>query len=169
VRLPAALLVAATLAAAPAAGEEVRSERAGMLLVSPDDGGDWEDAGDEDGPALVSRDIGGRRLGARAVELESPAGLEGLDRPGQAEYLVGYLEEIIENSYGPVKEPEGPFYFGDEGPLVVSWEFLALGRHNREYLVWDSVRLLNLTIWCRAGLADGLEDDMNALLARFRW
>jgi hypothetical protein len=163
------LVLAAALATTPATGGEVFSERAGMLLVPPADGEVWTDEGDEDGPALVSRDLGGERLGARAVELEPPEGLAAMDRLGQAEYLIGYLDEIIGASYGLVGGLEGPFYFGDEGPLVVSWEFDALERHNREYLIWDSTRLLNLTIWCRAGLAGGLEGAMNALLAQFRW
>ncbi len=163
------VLLAVTLGVTPASGEEVRSEWAGMLLTPPPDGETWEDTGDETGPTLVSRDLGGERVGARAVELETPGELVGMDRTAQADHLLGYLDEIISASYGLVTEMAGPFYFGDEGPLVVSWEFFAEDRYNREYLIWDSARLLNLTIWCRAGLAGGLDGAMNALLARFRW
>ncbi|MCK4593690.1 hypothetical protein KAU45_04260 [bacterium] len=163
------VLLAATLGLTSVVRGEVRSEWAGMLLTPVSDGETWEDAGDETGPALVSRDLGGERLGAWAVELEPPEDLAGMDRTAQADYLLGYLDDIIGASYGLVTKMEGPFYFGDEGPLVVSWEFFAGDRYNREYLIWDSERLVNLTIWCRAGLAGGLEGAMNALLAQFRW
>jgi hypothetical protein len=172
-RLPALVLPAAALCAlfgaAPATGGEVTSERAGILLVSPTDGGGWTDEGDAHGPALVSRDFAGERLGARAVELEPPDGLDRLDRAAQADRLIDFLDELIDGSYGLVSGMSGPFYYGDEGPLAVSREFDAEGRFIREYLIWDSERLLNLTLWCRAELADALGGEMDALLAGFRW
>lgn len=163
------VLLAVALGATPVSGGEVRSEWAGMLLTTPPDGETWEDTGDETGPALISHDFGGERIGALAVELEAPVELAGMDRTAQADHLILYLEEIIGASYGLVARMEGPFYFGDEGPLLVSWEFFAEDRYNREYLIWDSRRLVNLTIWCRAGLAGGLDGAMNAILAQFRW
>ncbi len=163
------VLLAVALGVTPMSGGEVCSEWAGMLLTPPSDGETWEDTGDETGPALISRDFGGERVGARAVELETPVELAGMDRTAQADHLIVYLDEIIGASYGLVTKMEGPFHFGGEGPLVVSWEFFAEDRYNREYLIWDSRRLVNLAIWCRAGLAGGLDDAMNAILVQFRW
>ena len=168
-KLSAPVFLLAAFGIVSAVSGAVLSEWAGMLLSPPGDGGNWVDDGDENGPALISRDLGGERIGARAVELAAPEELFRMDRAAQADHLSDRLDEIITASYGLVTGMKGPFYFGDEGPLVVSWEFFAEDRYNREFLIWDGVRLINLRIWCRAGLADGLDGAMNAILARFRW
>jgi hypothetical protein len=160
--------VVPVLLAAVAAAGGVTSEGAGMLLVSPEGDG-WSDEGDADGPVLVCRDLAGERIGARAVELEPPAELDRLDRTAQAGRLAAFLDELIAEGYDSVSRMTGPYYYGDEGPLVVSREFYADGCLVREYLVWDSERLLNLTLWCRAELSDALAGEMDALLAGFRW
>jgi hypothetical protein len=161
------LLVTVTLC--PAA-EGARSEAAGMLLSVPPDGQRWEDRADQSGPELYSWDAGGPRIGALALRITEPPELEFVEgRPARAAALIDYLEEIVAESYTGIESPAGPFYFGDDGPLVVSLEFVSGKRYYREYLVWDEAKLYNLTIWCRSGLQEGLAGMLDALLAGFRW
>ncbi|MBD3400492.1 MAG: hypothetical protein GF399_09185 [Candidatus Coatesbacteria bacterium] len=161
------LLVTVTLCLAE---EGVRSEAAGMLLSAPPDGRRWEDRGDVNGPELYSWDAGGPRIGALALRIAEPPELGFVEgRQAGASVLLDYLERIVEESYTEVEDPAGPYYFGDDGPLVVSLEFVSGKRYYREYLIWDDSKLYNLTIWCRSGLQEGLAGMLDALLAGFRW
>ena len=141
-----------------------------MLLGVPSDGQRWEDRADENGPELYSWDVGGPRIGALALRISPPDELEFVEsRETRASALLDYLMEIVEESYSEIEDTAGPYYFGDEGPLVVSLEFVSGRRFYREYLVWDPPDLFNLTLWCRSGLQEGLSGMLDAMLAGFRW
>ncbi len=166
--LPLLLILFST---APAA--IVYSDYADMLLTSIDNEMTWKDRGDENGPELVASDFGGEKVGARAIDINVPDGMEGqspdYDRGWQTSLLLELLDDMVSDSYGLVREADGPFNHSDAGAIVVSFEFYAEGRFYREYLIWDGNRLLNLTLWCRAGLAGGLTGTLDNLLASFRW
>jgi len=165
------LLLLALVAVASAA--VVYSDYGDMLLTSIDNGMDWEDRGDDNGPALVASDFGGENVGARAIDITVPDGLVGqspdYNRNEQNSLLLELLDDMVSDSYGLVRDAEGPFNHGEAGAIVVSLEFYAESRFYREYLIWDGNRLLNLTLWCRAGLADGLTGTLDGLLSSFRW
>ena len=149
------------------------SDYGDMLLTSIDNGMDWEDRGDANGPALIASDFGGENAGARAIDITVPDGLVGqspdYDRSDQSSLLLELLDEVVSNSYGLVRDADGPFNHGDAGAIVVSLEFYTESRFYREYLIWDGNRLLNLTLWCRAGLAESLTGTLDGLLSSFRW
>jgi len=158
------------LALSIATAETMVSEAAGMRLTAPNDGADWRDRADENGPELYSADLGGPRAGARALRLTPPDELGFVEgRAAQADVLSDYLALVVQESYTEIAEPAGPYYFGDDGPLVLSLEFRSGDRHIREHLIWDPPRLYNLTLWCRQSLARTLSGVLDALLAGFRW
>ncbi|MCD4733198.1 hypothetical protein K8R78_03045 [bacterium] len=166
--LPLLLILFSTVPAAL-----VYSDYAEMLLTSIDNGMDWKDRGDADGPALVASDFGGEKIGARAIDINLPDGLTGQspdnNRGEQTSLLLELLDEMVSNSYGLVRDADGPFNHGDAGAIVVSIEFYDESRFYREYLIWDGDRLLNLTLWCQAGQVEGLSGILDDILGGFRW